>query len=91
MTKSLYAALLTVAVAAAPAAAQTTGPRPSSYDNWPGAMQQAALPTAAPETTPFDGPRPSSAGNWGGSAANSNPNGLAPSVALQLGPRASGH
>jgi hypothetical protein len=56
MKKSIYAAVVAVALAGAPLAAYADGPRPSSYNNWPG-MTQAAMPAAFNAVSAFDGPR----------------------------------
>jgi hypothetical protein len=47
MHKTVYAALLGVALAGAPLAAfAQEGPRPSSMNNWPGMVQAAPAPAA---------------------------------------------
>jgi hypothetical protein len=65
MKKHIYAVIVVAAVATTPFAAFAEGPRPSSYDNWPGMMQDTA-PVSVPSTSPFEGPRPSSLNNWHG-------------------------
>src|SRR5258707_3145520 len=49
--KTIYAALLGVALAGAPLAAfADEGPRPSSLHNWPGMMQDTAAEAVTPAT-----------------------------------------
>ena len=90
MNKQIYAAIVVAAIAAAPVTAFAEGPRPSSYHDWPGMMQDTA-PAAVPSTSPFDGPRPSSLSNWPGMSQQPDPATVSSSDAARQGPRASGH
>jgi hypothetical protein len=66
MKQQIYAALIVAVVAGAPFAAfAEQGPRPSSYNDWPGMMQDTP-PATMPAVNAFDGPRPSSQNNWPG-------------------------
>jgi hypothetical protein len=88
-SKTIYAAVLGITLAAAPLAAfAQEGPRASSYGNWSG-MMNAAPPAAEPAVTPFDGARPSSLNNWHGMTGTSNPIGASSADPSFDGPRPS--
>ena len=65
MKKQIHAAIVVAAIAGVPFAAFADGPRPSSYNDWPGMMQDT-VPATVPSVSPFEGPRPSSLNNWQG-------------------------
>jgi hypothetical protein len=89
MKNRICAAIAVAIVAGAPllSAFAAEGPRPSSYNNWPGMMDNAA-PAIEPAASPFDGPRPSSLDNWPGMMSTAVP-ATVPSASPFDGPRPS--
>ena len=64
MKNRLYAAIAVVLVAGVPvASALAEGPRPSSYNNWPGMMDNSG-PANVPSAYPVQQPRASSLATW---------------------------
>ncbi len=64
MKNRMYAVMAMAVVAGVSfAASAQEGPRPSSYDNWPG-MAHYVTPAATPYAGPIE--PPASAGNWPG-------------------------
>jgi hypothetical protein len=90
MNKHIYAAIVVAAIAGVPFAAFADGPRPSSYHDWPGMMQDTA-PVTVPSISPFDGARPSSLHNWPGMSQQPAPATVSSADPVREGPRPSGH
>ena len=89
MKTQIYVALVVAAVAGAPLAAfAEEGPRASSYNDWPGMMQNT-VPAAVPAVSPFEGPRPSSQNNWQGMSQDPAANTVSSSDPAFQGPRPS--
>lgn len=88
MKKQIYAALIITAVAGVPFAASAEGPRPSSYNDWPGMMHDNS-PAAMPAVNAFDGPRPSSLNNWPGMSQSPAPAAVSSADPVWQGPRPS--
>ena len=88
MKKQIHAAIVVAAIAGVPFAAFADGPRPSSYNDWPGMMQDA-VPATVPSVSPFDGPRPSSLNNWRGMTGPVYSPGLSSADPVFDGPRPS--
>lgn len=86
--KIIYAAFLGISLASAPLTAfAQQGPRPSSYDNWPG-MTNTTAPASETAVTAFDGTRPS-LDNWRGMTGTVDSVGVSSADPSFAGPRPS--